>query len=67
MIVKTNSLNCVDTKSNNVNSSCKNIIAINLKLSIFSFLKTVKIEFKKQLQSFFYLEFSHVPPKHEFL
>ena len=37
------------------------------KNSIFSFLKIVKIVFKMVRQSFFCLEFSIVPAKHDFL
>ena len=67
MIVKTNSL--IILMSNPIMSiptlritkqSTKNFL-------IFSFLKTVKIEFKMTLQSFFCLEFSIVPAKHNFL
>ena len=36
----------------------RNVVAINLKFSIFSFLKSVKIEFKMKLQSFFVWSFS---------
>ena len=58
----------VDIKSNNVNPNHENIIAITLKLFHFSFLKIVKIEFKMRLRdSFFCLEFSQLPAKHEFL
>ena len=58
-IVKTNSLILLNVKFNNVNFNDKNIIAINLKISIFSFLKIVKIEFKMTLQSFFLFGILH--------
>ena len=40
-------------KFNNVNCNGENVVVINLKLSIFSFLKIVEIEFKLKFQSFF--------------
>ena len=53
-------------ESNNANSKGKNVVAINLKLSIFSFLKIVEIEFKMKLQSFFGLEFFQMLAKLDF-
>ena len=49
---------------NNVNRNNENVVAINLKIFIFSFLKIVEIEFKIKLQSFL-LEFSQVPANHD--
>ena len=48
----------VDTRSNNVNSNGENVVAINLKLFHFFFLKIDEIEFKMKLQSFFVWSFS---------
>ena len=53
-------------ESNNANFNGENVIAINLKLFHFSFLKIVKIEFKMKLQSLFCLEFFQVPTKLDF-
>ena len=52
---------------NNVNSNGENVVAINLKLSHFSFLEIVKIEFKMKLQSLFLsFELFKVPAKFDF-
>ena len=44
--------------SNIVNSNDENVVAIKPKISIFSFLKIVEIEFKMKLQSFFLFRLS---------
>ena len=59
-------INYVDVKSNNVNSSGENIIAINLKLFHFSLLKIVEIEFKMKLESFFWFGIFLRPTKNDF-
>ena len=67
MIIKTNSL--IMLTANPIlpaNPNGENIVSINLKLFHFFFLKIVEIEFKMKLQSFF-VEFSQVPRKHNFL
>ena len=43
----------VDIKFNNVISKGENVVAINLKLLYFFFLKIIEIEFKMKLQSSF--------------
>ena len=54
-------------ESNNANSNNENVVAINLKLFHFFFLKIVEIEFKMKLQSFFGFKFFQVPTKLDFL
>ena len=39
-------------ETNKVNLDNKNVVTINLRFSIFSFLKIVEIEFKMKLQNF---------------
>ena len=53
-------------KSNNANPNGENVVATNLKLSLFFFLKIVEIDFKMKLQSSFDLEFFQVPAKLDF-
>ena len=54
-------------ESNNANPNGENVVAINLKLFHFSFLKIVEIEFKMKLLSFFGLKFFQMPTKQDFL
>ena len=51
---------------NDDNSSGENVVAINLKLLQFFFLKIVEIELKMKLQGFSSLEFCQVPTKLDF-
>ena len=53
-------------ESHNANPNGENVVAINLKLFHFSFLKNVEIEFKMKLQSFFGLEFFQMLTKLDF-
>ena len=51
---------------NNVNSNVENVVTKIFNLFVCLFFKVVKIEFIMKLQSFFCLEFSKVPTKHDF-
>ena len=52
-------------ESNIFNSNGENVVSVNLKLSYFSFLKIVEIEFKMKLQGFV-VRISQVLANHEF-
>ena len=67
MIVKTNLLIMLMSNPIMLIPMVRISLQSTLNYSIFSFLKIVKIEFKMTLQSFFCLEFSIVPAKHNFL